>query len=93
MEAIIVKDNFTSGLSLKDELAIFFRDNTPESAKVLFWKLFQCWVTKDCNIKADIRDEEVALFFDQLMDLVAAAYILHQANGALPNPQEGEWHE
>lgn len=71
----------------------FFGEHTPESAQVLFWKFFQCWVTRDCNIKADLSDEEVALFFDQLMDLVAAAYILHQANGALENKQEGEGHE
>jgi hypothetical protein len=93
MEAVIIKHNFTAALSLKEVMATFFRDNTPETAKVLFWKFFQCWVTKDCNIKAEISDEEVALFFDQLIDLVAAAYIVHQANGALSNPQEGIGHE
>lgn len=67
---------------------MFFKRNTPESVRVLFWKMFQCWVTKDCNLKAEISDEEVALFFDQLIDLVAAAYSLRQANRALPR-QEG----
>ncbi|MDB5024948.1 MAG: hypothetical protein JWP78_2703 [Mucilaginibacter sp.] len=63
-------------------MAIFFKVNTPESVKVLFWKIFQCWVTRDCKIKADLSDEEIALFFDQLIDLVAAAHIAHQANRA-----------
>ena len=93
MEAVITKQNFTSALPLKEVLTKFFDDHTPESANVLFWKFFQCWVTRDCNIKADLSDEEVALFFDQLMDLVAAAYILHQANGVSFNPQEGESHD
>ena len=71
-------------------MTTFFKDNTPESVKVLFWKMFQCWVTRDCNIKADLSDEEIALFFDQLIDLVAAAHILHQANGAAdPKSKEG----
>ena len=43
--------------------------------------------------QSELSDEEVALFFDQLMDLVAAAYILHQANRASPNQQEGNDHE
>jgi len=92
MEATITKYNFTAVLPLKEVMANFFKANTPESVKVLFWKFFQCWVTKDCNIKAELSDEEVALFLDQLIDLVAAAYIVHQANGAL-NPQEGKGHE
>ena len=71
----------------------FFSANTPETVKTLFWSMFQCWVTKDCNLKAEISDEEIALFFDQLMDLVAAAYIVHQANRASPNRQEEGAHD
>jgi hypothetical protein len=93
MEAVIAKQDFTSALPLKDVLTKFFDDHTPESTNVLFWKFFQCWVTRECNIKADLSDEEIALFFDQLMDLVAAAYILHQANRVLPTEQEGSGHE
>lgn len=70
-----------------------FARNTPESVEVTFLKMFQCWTTKDCNIKAEISDEEVALFFDQLIDLVAAAYILHQANRVPETGQEGTAHE
>ena len=93
MEALIIKHNFSAVLPLREVMAAFFKANTPESAKVFFWKFFQCWVTKDCNIKAELSDEEVALFFDQLMDLVAAAYMVHQANGASVNEQEGSGHE
>ncbi len=74
-------------------MTAFFNAHTPESAKATVWKMFQCWVTKDCNIKAEISDEEVALFFDQLMDLVAAAYLVHQASRVPPAQQEGSGHE
>jgi hypothetical protein len=90
MEAVYNNFNLSSETSLKEAMKAFFKDHTPESAKVLFWKMFQCWVTRDCKIKADLSDEEIALFFDQLINLVAAAHILHQANGAAcPNSKEG----
>lgn len=90
MGAVSTYNNFTSSLSLKKALKVFFKTNTPESVKYQLWKLFQCWVTKECEIKAEISDEEIALFFDQLNSMVAAVYVVHQANGALPNLQEGE---
>lgn len=93
MEAVIINHNFSSGLTLKEVMENFFEAHTPEETKVLFWKFFQCWVTRECKIKADLSDEEVALFFDQLIDLVAAAYILHQANGVSQNQQGGESHD
>src|SRR4051812_8753629 len=64
MEALIINHNFKANVSLKEVMSTFFRTNDPETTKVLFWKFFQCWVTKDCHIKADLSDEEVALFFD-----------------------------
>ncbi len=70
-------------------MATFFKSHTPDSAKVLFWKVFQCWTVKECKIKTDISDEEIALFFDQLTDLVAAAHIEHQANRVSANRQQG----
>ena len=93
MEAVFKNKSLTTSPSLTEAIAAFFRENTPDSAKVFFWKMFQCWALKDCKIKAEITDEEVALFFDQLSDLVAAAYILHQANGAAVNEQKGLDHE
>ena len=89
MKAVSYNHELTAGLSFKDATKAFFKDNTPESVKVLFWKMLQCWVTRDCNIKSDLSDKEVALFFDQLIDLVAAAHILHEANRALESGQEG----
>ncbi|OKS88744.1 hypothetical protein RG47T_4222 [Mucilaginibacter polytrichastri] len=38
---------------------------------------------KDCEIKIEVPEKEVALFYDQLMDLVAASYILYQENSTL----------
>lgn len=89
MEAVLINQNFTSGLSFEEVAETFFKENTPQSVTVLCWKFFQCWVTRDCKIISDLSDEEIALFFDQLIDLVAAAHILHQANRALENEQEG----
>ncbi|MCC8407735.1 hypothetical protein LJ707_02260 [Mucilaginibacter sp. UR6-1] len=93
MEAAIQQYDFNASLHLSDVVSKFFANHTPEAAKVMFWKLFQCWATKECTYKAEVSDEEVALFFDQLTDLVAAAYILHQANGVPENPQKGEGHD
>jgi hypothetical protein len=93
MEAVILNKNLSSVLPFDQVVKAFFNDNTPNSAKTFFWKMFQCWVIKDCNIKAEISDEEVALFFDQLIDLVAAAYIVHQANRVSETKQEGSGHE
>jgi hypothetical protein len=89
MEAAYINQNLSSGHSLNEVMATFFKTHTPDSAKVLFWKLFQCWAVKDCKIKSDVSDEEVALFFDQLIDLVAAAHIEHEANRVSNNPQQG----
>jgi hypothetical protein len=68
MEAVIVNTNFTSAVPLKKVMDAFFKANTPDSVQELFWRMFQCWVTRDCNIKAEISDEEVALFFDRLIE-------------------------
>ena len=90
MEATLTNKIHLDTLPLNNILAKFFVQNTPESTRCLFMKLFQCWALKDCKIKAEISDEKVALFFDQLIDLVAAAYIVHQANGASNKPQGGD---
>ena len=90
MGAAVNKQNLTTSSTIHSGVAIFFKEHTPDSAKVMFWKLFQCWSTKECTIKAEVSDEEVALFFDQLIDLVAAAYILHQANRVPETGQKGE---
>ena len=93
MEAAIKNKSFSNNLALSEVMGSFFKERTPDTAKVVFWKLFQCWALKDCKIKAEMSDEEVALFFDQLIDLVAAAYIVHQANRVPITGQEGREHE
>jgi hypothetical protein len=92
MGAAVNKQNLTTSSTIHAGVAMFFKDHTPDSAKVMFWKLFQCWAMKECTIKAEVTDEEVALFFDQLNDLVSAAYVLHQANEPSANQQEGSSH-
>lgn len=93
MEAVIIKHGLTFELSLKEMMETFFKVNTPDSVREFFFKVFQCWVTRDCNIKAEISDEEVALFFDQLTDLVAATYNLHQSGITPLNKQGGNNNE
>ena len=90
MEAVIIQPIIASSLTIKQVMERFFKAHTPEETKVLFWKFFQCWVTRDCNIKADLSDLEVAQFFDHLMDLITATHELHEANAAVQRPQEGD---
>lgn len=80
MEAVYTQPNFSSGPSFKEVVTTFFSAHTPDSTKYLCWKLFQCWALKDCTIKAELTDEEVAFFFDQVIELVTAAYAEHQSD-------------
>lgn len=92
MEAVIPYNDRTSSTSLMQTLESFFSKNTPDSVMCLVWKLFQCYVTRDCNIKAEVPDKEVALFYDQLIELVNAAYVVHQADRASINENGGNNH-
>lgn len=92
MNPDIIKKPLLHDPSLSEALETFFANNTPESSWNFFFKIIQCWTLKDCKIKAQLSDEEVALFFDQLIDLVAAAYILHQANRVPNDPMKGNDH-
>lgn len=93
MNAVSIQKNFSAGRSLKEVIAEFFTIYTPDSAHVLFWKLFQCWAKKECKDLSDLSDKEVALFFDQLIDLVAAAHIEHEANRVSETRQQGGGNE
>jgi hypothetical protein len=89
MEATVINKSLSFNTALMDVAATFFKENDPESTKAFFWKIFQCWTLKDCKIKSEIADEELARFFDQLTDLVAVAYVLHQSNVVSQQGQEG----
>ncbi len=93
MEAEFTNKSFSENLTFSEAATSFFKGYTPDSTREIFWKIFQCWALKDCKIKAEISDEEVALFFDQLIDLVAAAYTVHQANRVSDHPPEGLTHD
>lgn len=92
MEAIL-NNNFSSGPPLHEVMAAFFKHHTPDSAKLLFWKVFQCWALKDCTVKAEVTDQEIALFFDQLTELVDAAYLEHRASETNPSSPKESDHE
>ncbi len=66
MEAAIKGHVFPAGLSPQEVISLFFRENSVESVRNLFWHLFQCWIVKDCNLKEHYTDENIALFLDQL---------------------------
>ncbi|HTE01446.1 MAG TPA: hypothetical protein VK668_19300 [Mucilaginibacter sp.] len=70
----------------------FFGAHTSESTREAFLYLFKAYVSQD-NDKKHYPEEEIALFLDQLIDLVAAASQLHQANRVPLNPQEGTDHD
>jgi hypothetical protein len=89
MEAAYFNKNLTSYLSMEEAMLVFFKENTVESVQVLFWKFFQCWVTRECKLISDLSDNEIAHFFDQLIDLIAAAHMLHEAN-RVSDPQSKE---
>lgn len=86
----IQHNSLASEPALTEAVTNFFSAHTPDTAKVLTWKIFQCWTLKDCEITSEIPKEKIALFLDQLNDLVAAAYILHQANRASSAGQQGD---
>ncbi|QJD95978.1 hypothetical protein HH214_08855 [Mucilaginibacter robiniae] len=92
MEAVHTHNN-SSHHPLEKAMHAFFLQNSPESVQLLLWKMFQCWVTKDCSLKAGLPDAEVALVFDQLNDLIAAAYAVHQTSHFSATEQKGNGHE
>lgn len=93
MEAVLANKDFPSASPFNEVMKTFFKGHSPDTAKNFFWKMFQCWAIKDCKIKAELSDEEVALFFDQLSDLLSAAYILYQANIVSQSNEERDKHE
>jgi hypothetical protein len=68
MEAVYDNKEMLSGLGFGEVAETFFRDYSIGSVQVLFWKFFQCWVTRDCDLISDMTDKEIALFLDQLIE-------------------------
>ncbi|RVT99741.1 hypothetical protein EOD41_14955 [Mucilaginibacter limnophilus] len=90
MEAALSNFSFPDDLPLRDALSKFFLDKTPQSVNLFFWRIFQCWVTKECYIKDVMSDEEVAMVLDQLNVLVNAAYKEFCVVGSVDLPKKGE---
>jgi len=78
----------TSGLGSLKATELFFKDRTFGETQDIFFKLFQCWGIKECHKRIDLTNAEVALFYDQLQNLVAEAYIAYQANKPALNGKE-----
>jgi hypothetical protein len=90
MEAVKNYLYFPSDLPPEEVIALFFESYSRETMRDHSFYLFKCWVTNSCGIKENLPDQEIALFLDQLIDLVAAAFTLHQANRVSKNPEEGK---
>lgn len=90
MEAGIKELPITNALSPQAVLADFFSTHTRESVWDIFLQLFKAWVESPDANRAKFRDKEIALFLDQLIDLVAAASQLHQTNRVKSNNAGGE---
>jgi len=73
-------------------LANFFAAWPVDVVKEKCFYLFKAVVTHPDG-QPKLPAEEVALFLDQLTDLVSAAYELHQANRVSTNPQQEDEHE
>jgi hypothetical protein len=93
MEAVLKQSYYPSDLPPEEVIALFFRSYSREDTRERAFYLFKCWVTNSCGLKEKLPDEELALFLDQLIDLVAAAFTLHQSNRVSKEPQEGEGHD
>jgi type II secretory pathway component PulF len=90
MEAAVQNLTDLNALSPYEVLEAFFRVNSRDEVWDKCFGLLKVWAKRPGDIK-QYSDEEIALFLDQLIDLVAAASTLHEANKALVNSQ-GEQH-
>ena len=80
MEAVI--EHFVSGVVLSLPLAMedfFARFSGVDTYDILLFHLFKAWVCQE-EVRKLYGEEELALFCDQLINLVAAAEQLHQGN-------------
>jgi hypothetical protein len=91
MEAEIVELIPSSGgRSFQQALPDFFKDYCIGGVKDRLWQLFKPWACQS-EVNKHCSDEEMALFLDQLIGLVAAAATLHEA-GRVPvvSQREGD---
>jgi hypothetical protein len=92
MEAVFKNlDNVNAG-SPCDVVKKFFRMYSRELSTETLWYVFKAWVSSPGANRAQFSNEEMALFLDQLIDLVAAAYQLHQTNRVCGDV-EGDGHD
>jgi hypothetical protein len=78
--------------SLMQAMDLFFKNRSFDHTQTFFFKLFQCWGVKECDQFVDLTNEDVALFFDQLLNLVGVSYIAYQANKAvISNNERGSY--
>jgi hypothetical protein len=90
MEAVKKKPYHPSDLPPEEVIALFFQNYSHETMWTNAFYLFKCWTTNSCGLKENLPDQEIALFLDQLIDLVAAAFTLHQANRVSNEPRRDQ---
>lgn len=59
---------------------MFFKSRGYATTQDTFFRLFRCWSANECKLKADITAQELILLRDDLLSLVAATYLVYQAN-------------
>jgi hypothetical protein len=74
-------------------LQAFYGLYSPQQAQEITFYLFKAWVCQCEEKKKPYSEQEIALFLDQLIDLVAAAFQLHEGNRVSVNLQEGAGHD
>lgn len=84
-QEILVND-----LSPKLVLAEFFRVHSVEGVRGRLFCVLRAWAHCPVGHRSGVSDEDIALFFDQLIGLVAAASQLHQADRVAVDLQEGQ---
>lgn len=68
-------------------MQVFFASNSLLSTKVKLFHFLKSYVSQP-DAQKPYTEEEITLFLDQLIVLVAAAETLHQANRVNPNDNQ-----
>ena len=86
MESKLIPGGSHSSLMTATET--FFKNRTFGETQNTFFKLFQCWGTKECDKRFELSNIEVASFYDQLGEIVKEAYLFYQSSRSVTSIKE-----
>lgn len=87
MDATITYSTSDTQLPSPKAMQVFFASNSLLSTKVKLFHFLKSYVSQP-DAQKPYTEEEITLFLDQLIVLVAAAETLHQANRVNPNDNQ-----